>query len=678
LTAHQSRSDTERSDRTRDQTVAQVARTGEGPEEHSGGRREPEVAQRRKAAWSGCDGAALPRPQQPDQTQKPEPKTRAAQSQPTATMARMAYVSLYRKYRPQTFSEILGQEHVSTTLANAITEDRVAHAYLFTGPRGTGKTSTARILAKALNCEQGPTPNPCGKCDSCIAITQGSSIDVFEMDAASHSGVDETREILSGVPLATAGGRKKIYVIDEVHMLTTQSFNALLKTLEEPPDHVIFVLATTEAHKVLPTIVSRTQRFDFRRMPLASLVELLSDVSKRESIDIDPDAIEVVARHAEGGARDALSALDQLRSLGGNITVEHAERLLGERGEDAFVQLFEGIADADIGSVFTTLDSMISQGADVRQLALGTLNHARALMLLKTAPQAEDLLDVHAEDRQRLADQAARFRIGGLLRLLELVGKAITEMRNAPNHRLFLEVALTRSASPATDLTPEGFIGRIERLERRIGLEAGSESAPSTHAETSSAQKQERAHVQEATVTPEAEEETPPEVTVDTEQGPKTVTAEQPAATGVDHLGLGHIKDAWPAAMKEVTQRSKRVAAFLKPSHPVAYDSEGLVVEVQSEFHAGQMAKEANSLILTDALYAALGLKPFLRFAERGAQPLDSEAGSQSSGEASSDSESDDGGSYADAAEATDVDHDPVELLKKGLDAEVVREVEES
>src|SRR3989337_1370709 len=214
-----------------------------------------------------------------------------------ATMARMAYVSLYRKYRPQTFSEILGQEHVSTTLANAITEDRVAHAYLFTGPRGTGKTSTARILAKALNCEQGPTPNPCGKCESCVAIALGSSMDVFEMDAASHSGVDETREILSGVPLGTAGGRKKVYVIDEVHMLTTQSFNALLKTLEEPPGHVVFVLATTEAHKVLHTIVSRTQRFDFRPVPTDVLHKLLEEVAVKEGIKIEDPAVGVIARH---------------------------------------------------------------------------------------------------------------------------------------------------------------------------------------------------------------------------------------------------------------------------------------------------------------------------------------------------------------------------------------------
>src|SRR5688500_10815523 len=222
----------------------------------------------------------------------------------------MAYLSLYRKWRPETFDDILGQEHVSKTLANAIVEDRVAHAYLFTGPRGTGKTSTARILAKALNCEQGPTPTPCGKCDSCVAIAEGSSLDVIEMDAASHSKVDETREILAGVALATAGSHRKVYVIDEVHMLSTGSFNALLKTLEEPPPHVVFVLATTEAHKVLHTIVSRTQRFDFRPIPTDVLHKLLSDVAIKEAIDIEDAALGVIARHAEGSARDAQSVLD--------------------------------------------------------------------------------------------------------------------------------------------------------------------------------------------------------------------------------------------------------------------------------------------------------------------------------------------------------------------------------
>ncbi|MGH2790001.1 MAG: DNA polymerase III subunit gamma/tau [Actinomycetota bacterium] len=589
----------------------------------------------------------------------------------------MAYVSLYRKYRPQTFSEILGQEHVSSTLANAITEDRVAHAYLFTGPRGTGKTSTARILAKALNCEKGPTPEPCGKCNSCVAIAEGSSIDVLEMDAASHSGVDETREILAGVSLATAGGRKKVYVIDEVHMLTTQSFNALLKTLEEPPDHVIFVLATTEAHKVLPTIVSRTQRFDFRRMPMSSLVELLTDVTKQEGIDIDPEAIEVIARHSDGGARDALSALDQLRSIDGHITVEHAERQLGERDEDEFLQLFDAVATADVGSVFTTLDSMIVQGADVRQVAIGTLQHARALLLLKTAPQAENLLNMQEEDRPKLAAQSEQFRIGGLLRLLDLVGKSITEMRNAPNHRLFLEVALARATSPETDSTPDGLLGRIERLERRIGLE-GAEG-PVIDTAPAIPEPQVRAATASSRPDPEPEPEPQPE---EVPASPVPATSAPQPSSSTDHLGLGHVKDAWSATMKEVAQRSKRVHAFLNPSRPVSLDDEGLVVEVQSGFHATQMAGEGNRSVLVDAIQAALGIKPKLLFAERGARPVGGDAGGEAEDEARDEAPTpsprqDNPGSYADAAEAEDVHHDPVELVKKDLRAEVVREIDE-
>ncbi|HEV3472714.1 MAG TPA: DNA polymerase III subunit gamma/tau, partial [Actinomycetota bacterium] len=394
----------------------------------------------------------------------------------------MAYLSLYRKYRPQTFKEILGQDHVARTLANAITEGRVAHAYLFTGPRGTGKTSTARILAKALNCEKGPTPEPCGVCNSCIAIAEGSSLDVFELDAASHSGVDETREILSGVPLATAGGRKKVYVIDEVHMLTTQSFNALLKTLEEPPEHVVFVLATTEAHKVLPTIVSRTQRFDFRRASAEVIEAHLAEIAKLENIDADPEALAVIARHAEGSFRDALASLEQLGSLGDGISIDDAERQLGERDDDALFEVFDAVASGDLGSVFSTIHSLVAQGADVRQVTLSAMNLARSVLLLRTAVDAASLLDASETDRARMAGLAERFGVPWLVRMLDLLGKALTEMRNAPNHRLLLEVALVRAAAPDTDPSATGLQGRLERLERRIGIEgpapAGS-AAPS-------------------------------------------------------------------------------------------------------------------------------------------------------------------------------------------------------
>jgi DNA polymerase-3 subunit gamma/tau len=541
----------------------------------------------------------------------------------------MAYLSLYRKYRPQTFDEILGQEHVSNTLANAITEDRVAHAYLFTGPRGTGKTSTARILAKALNCVKGPTPNPCGKCTSCVAIAEGSSLDVIELDAASHSGVDDTRDILAGVALATAGSHKKVYVIDEVHMLTTQSFNALLKTLEEPPSHVIFILATTEAHKVLHTIQSRTQRFDFRPIPTEILQDHVAHVAKSEGIDIDAAAVGVIARHAEGAARDALSVLDQLSSTQGHITATEVERLLGGRTEDAFVELFDAVAGGDLGSVFWSVHSMVAEGADVRQLTRGALRHSRSLLLLRTAPDSEDLLDVSPEDRSVLAAQAERYSPGALLRAVDLLAKALTEMRETPNHRLLFEVALVRAASPETDPSATGLLGRIERIERRLGIEGAAPPAEAAPAPTRTA--------------PRAEE-------------PPAVAPPRPDASA--EVGFGHVRDAWAATRDELGKKSKRVAAFLNPSRPVSYEGEALVVEVQSEFHAGEMAQDRNRALLSDALHATLGIKPTLRFIAQGAQAPEPEAPPQPA---------------SDAADAKPVE-DPIALVKEGFGAEVIEE----
>jgi DNA polymerase-3 subunit gamma/tau len=594
----------------------------------------------------------------------------------------MVYLSLYRKYRPQNFEEILGQSHISATLTNAIVEDRVAHAYLFTGPRGTGKTSTARILAKAINCEKGPTPTPCGVCTSCVSIEDGSSLDVIEMDAASHSKVDDTREILSGVSLATAGGRRKVYVIDEVHMLSTPAFNALLKTLEEPPPHVIFILATTEAHKVLQTIVSRTQRFDFRPLPTDILEAHLAQVAKSEGIDIDQAAVAFLARHAAGSARDGLSALDQLSSYGGPIGILEAERMLGGNREDIFLQLFDAVAAGDVASIFVTIHSVIAQGSDPRQLAKNALTHARSLLLLVSAPEAEDLLDVSAEDQPKLALQAQRFSAADLLRAIELISDSLAEMRNTPDHRLLFEVALVRATAPETDPGTTGLLGRIERLERRIGIEGAVDRPP-----LASAAAQRTAASVKAAPTPRA-------VADATRQGstsgaaPATVEATaQPPSFGEEDsgsVGLGHVRGAWDATMVEVNRRSKRVGAYLNPSRPLELDEGRLVVEVQSRFHAKEMAAEENRQVFRDALHAALGIKPEVDFSARGEVQTQPEEGDEiprsrpssgpTVGSASTGDSTTEGSDDLVGEPLTDVEEDPIELVKKGLGAQVVEE----
>ncbi len=573
----------------------------------------------------------------------------------------MAYLSLYRKYRSQRFSELLGQDHVSQTLSRAVTEGRVAHAYLFTGPRGTGKTSAARILAKAINCEQGPTPEPCGVCNACVAITEGSSLDVIELDAASHSKVEETRDILLGVPLATAGGRRKVYVIDEVHMLTTQSFNALLKTLEEPPDHVVFVLATTEAHKVLPTIVSRTQRFDFRRIAAEVIETHLGEVAKLENADVEPDVLALIARHSDGSMRDALSMLEQMVITGSSVSLDDAEILLGEHREDALRSIFDSISAGEIGGVFSGINSLMAAGADPRQLALGALEHARSLLLLRTSPQAGGLLDVPELDRAEFAAQAERFTEGHLIRMLELLGKAVTDMRMAPNHRLLLEVALVRATAPETDPSAAGLLGRIERLERRLGIEDGDAvAAPAPVAQTPSPRPR-PARAASRPAKPEPTTAAPAPAPAPQEAPPEEAVVRPPS--GSDVIGLGHIRDAWPATMKEVNRKTRRVGAYLNPSRPVDYDGETLVIEVQSAFHRDAMKEEANTLVIAEAVNAAIGTRPKVTFVERGGaveQPQEQPA---------------DVSVQIAEAEATET-LDPVELVRQGLGAEVVEEIE--
>jgi DNA polymerase-3 subunit gamma/tau len=382
-------------------------------------------------------------------------------------------VALYRKYRPQSPHEVIGQEHVVRALVGAVTEQRLSHAFLFCGPRGTGKTSTARILARMVNCERGPTADPCGICEHCLRIRDGSHLDVVEIDAASHGGVDDARELRERAPTAPAMGREKIYIIDEAQRLSREAFDALLKIFEEPPPGVRFVLATTEPHKMPATIVGRCQRFDFRRVASDAVADHLERVAKQEGMVLTRQAAEVMARHAEGSVRDALSLLDQSAVLGPDeITEEIVGMLIGAPRTDVQFELADAVAVHDTHEVFRLVHRLVQEGHDFRHVTGQVLAHFRDLMLARAAPDEPAVLDVPADRFTRLAAQAAKFTAAELSRILSLLLQAQTDLRWTTSPRLTLELALVRATIPEADPDPSGLAARIERLERLAGVEA--------------------------------------------------------------------------------------------------------------------------------------------------------------------------------------------------------------
>ncbi len=525
----------------------------------------------------------------------------------------MPHISLDRRYRPQTFAEVVGQDHVTATLARAVDEGQPHHAYLFTGPRGTGKTSTARILAKSLNCEHGPTSTPDGTCGQCVAITEGSSVDVIEIDAASHGGVDDVRDLRDRVAFAPASARTKVYIVDECHMLSTAGWNAFLKTVEEPPGHVVFVFATTEPHKVLPTILSRTQRFDFRRVPAAELHGLCLAIAAKEGIVLGPGALEVIVAAGDGSARDTLSVLEQVVAFTGpEVTLEEVADVLGSIDEQLLAEMSGAIADGDAAALCVLVGRLTDQGVDPRQFAKDAVAHLRDLFLLSTAPEA-GLVEATPERLESLAAQAGRLGRSQLLRAIELLADAQALMRRG-NTRLPLELALVKAALPEHAGDPAALAARMDRLERRAAAPAavGPAAAEPATAEPAPAAPAAVGPVAAAPAPPPSPEPPPTgQPRPDASDGEAHVAGGHSTAApeSAHALDLGDVQRAWDAVLETVKQRKRRLHAFLDLGRPVGLDGKVLTLEYGERygFHAEQVAQPDWTSLFAEVFSTLLG-----------------------------------------------------------------------
>jgi DNA polymerase III subunit gamma/tau len=511
----------------------------------------------------------------------------------------MNHTTLYRRWRPRRFGGIVGQEPVVRTLRRAIEMDRVSHAYLFSGPRGTGKTSTAKVLAMGLNCEKGPTPEPDGTCQSCRAIVSNSSMDVLEMDAASNRGIDEIRDLRDKVNLAPVAGRMKVYIIDEVHMLTAEAFNALLKMLEEPPEHVIFVLATTEKHKVLPTIISRCQSFDFRRPSIETLTEKLREISNAEGIEVEPEALTVIARQGRGSFRDAEGLLDQLSSFAeGRITASMVRELLGGVGPESLIETTYALHERRAADALRIVDRLSGEGKDLGQFVGELLAHLRNLMLLPYAPEVA-LAEVGAEERPQLEEQANAVPTAEVVRLIEALDDAVSLMRRGADPKLELELVFVKLTRDYTEPDMGAILGRLESLERAVENGSVATNPPRATADTVREEPPAEREPAHETVEPDAPSDDA-SLLEDSDDRPET---------GVD------LASEWHGIMGELKRRRQALtAAVYGEARVESFDGSvlRLIYPEEQSFHVG-MAKDPGHLQkLGEVLEERLGSAPRL------------------------------------------------------------------
>ena len=478
-----------------------------------------------------------------------------------------AETSLYRRHRPQAFDQVVGQEHVVRTLRNAVERDRVHHAYLFVGSRGTGKTSLAKILARSLNCVNGPTLSPCGECESCLAIAGGTSLDVIEMDAASNRSVEDIRDLRDRVGYAPAAGRWKVYILDEAHMLTREAWNAFLKTLEEPPPNTVFVLATTEPHKVMATIVDRCQRFDFQRPTLEQLALVVRRVADAEGIEVADGAVSAISRSASGSFRDALGTLDQLVAYGGkSVETDDVLAVLGVAEADLILAATDAIAANDGRGALQACERLSRSGGDSSQFARDLLAHLRQLLVIRTAGEVADAFTVTAADPERLRAQADSLTDLGLARAIDVIAAALAAIREGDEPRMTVELALLRAARPNLDPSREALMQRVERIEAMLET-----SAPPAGAAVRPVEPSGEPERQVAAPAPDE-----PAGSAEGAGGSPTVGV---AVAGA--LDLQRIKDVWPAVIDQLRDSGQELlSTVLEAARPVAVDAEEAVLRI--------------------------------------------------------------------------------------------------